>query len=46
MSNLTSNAINKFEGKISEKAAVRAGNGFTLYIGMNMWMILLKSQDY
>ena len=33
MSNLTSNAINKFEGKISEKAAVRAGNGFTLYIG-------------
>ena len=31
-SNLTSNAINKFEIKISGKGAVRAGKGFTLFI--------------
>ena len=31
-SNLTSNAINKFERKISGKGAVRAGKGFTLFI--------------
>ena len=28
---LTSNAINKFERKISGKRAVRAGKGFTLF---------------
>ena len=32
LSNLTSNAINKFERKISGKGAVRAGKGFTLFI--------------
>ena len=32
VSNLASNAINKFERKISGKAAVRAGKGFTLFI--------------
>ena len=32
VSNLTSNAINKFERKISEKGAVGAGKGFTLFI--------------
>ena len=30
--NLTSNAINKFERKISRYGAVRAGKGFNLYI--------------
>ena len=32
MINLTSNVINKFEGKISVKGAVRAGKAFTLFI--------------
>ena len=32
VSNLTSNAINKFERKISRKWAVRAGKGFILFI--------------
>ena len=32
VSNLTSNAINKFETKISGKRAVRARNGFILFI--------------
>ena len=32
VSNLTSNAINKFERKISGKEAVREGKGFTLFI--------------
>ena len=32
MSNLASNAINKFERKISGKGAVRTGKGFTLFI--------------
>ena len=32
VSNLTSSAMNKFDRKISEKGAVRAGKGFTLYI--------------
>ena len=32
VSNLTSNAINKFERKICGKWAVRAGKGFTLFI--------------
>ena len=32
VTNLTSNAINKFERKISEKGAVWAGKGFTLYV--------------
>ena len=32
MNNLTSNATNKFERKISGKGAVRAGKRFALYI--------------
>ena len=32
VSNLTSDAINKFETKASRKGAVRAGKGFTLFI--------------
>ena len=32
VSNLPSNAINKFEIKIIGKGAVRAGRGFTLFI--------------
>ena len=32
VSNLTSNAINKFERKVSGKGAVRAEEGFTLFI--------------
>ena len=31
-SNLTSNAVNKFERKISREVAVRAGKGSTLFI--------------
>ena len=29
--NLNSNTINKFDRKISEKRAIRAGNGFNLF---------------
>ena len=43
ISNLTSNAINKFERKVSGKGAVRAGKGFTYLFLMKIWMILLKS---
>ena len=32
VSNLISNAINKFQRKVSGKRAVRAGKGFTLFI--------------
>ena len=32
VSNLTSNAISRFERKISRKGAVRVGKGFTLFI--------------
>ena len=32
VSNLASNAINKFERKISEKEALRAEKGFTLFV--------------
>ena len=31
VSNLTSNAINKFKRKVSGKGAVRTGKGFTLF---------------
>ena len=37
VSNLTTNAINKFEKKVSGKGAVRAGKGFTLFI-LNEYM--------
>ena len=48
LSNLTSNAINKFERKISGKGAVRAGKGFTLFISnedMNDIIKIIKSLE-
>ena len=46
VSNLTLNAINKFEKKISGKGTVRAGKGFILFISnedMNDIMKIIKS---
>ena len=46
--NLTSNAKNKFERKVSAKGAVRAGKGFTLFISnedMNDIVKIIKSLD-
>ena len=46
MSDTTSNAINKFERKISVKGAVRAGTRFTLFISdkdMNDIIRIIKS---
>ena len=46
--NLTSNAINKFERKISGKGAVRAGKRFTLFISngdMNDLIKIIKSSE-
>ena len=43
--NLTSNAISKFERKISGKGAVRAGKGFNLFFsnkGMNDIIKIIK----
>ena len=48
VSNLASNAINKFESKISGKVAVRAGKGFTLFIlneDMNDVIKTIKSPE-
>ena len=48
-SNLTSNAINKFERKISGKGAVRAGKGFTLFISnedVNNIIKIIKSSEH
>ena len=48
VSNLISNAINKFERKISGKGAVRAGKGFTLFISnedMNDIINIIKSLE-
>ena len=48
LSNLTSIAINKFEGKISGKGAVMAGGRFTLFISdedMNDIIKILKSLE-
>ena len=48
MSNLNSNAINKFERKISRKGALRAGKGFTLFISdedMNDIVKIIKSLE-
>ena len=48
VSNLTSNAINKPETKISGKVAVRAGKGFTLFISnddMNDIIKIIKSLE-
>ena len=48
VSNLTSNAINKFERKISGKGAVIAGKRFTLFIlheDMNDIIKIIKSLD-
>ena len=49
VSNLTSNAINKFERKISGKGAVRAGKGFTLFISnedMNDIIKIIKTLEH
>ena len=43
VSNLTSNAINTFERKVSRKGAVRAGKTLLCLFWMKIWMILLKS---
>ena len=48
VSNLTSNKINKPERKISEKGAVKAGKGFTLFISnkdMNDIIKIIKSLE-
>ena len=48
VSNLTSNAINKFEREISGKGAVRAWKGFTLFISnedMNDFIKIIKSLE-
>ena len=48
VSNLTSNAINKFERKTSGKGAVRGGKGFTLFIlneNMSDIIIIIKSLE-
>ena len=41
--NFTSDAINKFETKISGKGAVRAGKGLLYLFRIKILMILLKS---
>ena len=43
VSNLTSNAINKFERKISGKGAVRAGKGFPLFISNDDMNDIIKT---
>ena len=48
ISNLASNAINKFERKISGKGAVKAGKRFTLFISnehMNDIIKIIKSLE-
>ena len=48
VSNLTSNAINKFERKITEKGAVRVGKRFTLFISdkdMNEIIKIIKALE-
>ena len=48
VSNLASNVINKIERKTSEKEAVRAGIGFTLFIlneDMNDIIKIIKSLE-
>ena len=48
VSNLTSNAINKFDRKIRGKGAVRAGKGFTLFVlneDMNDVKIIKSLED-
>ena len=48
VSNLTLNAINKFENKISGKLAARAGKGFALFISnedMNDIIKIIKSLE-
>ena len=49
VSNLASNAINKFERKIGGKGAVRAGKGFTLFTSnkdTNDIIKIIKSLKY
>ena len=43
VSNLSSNAINTFERKVSRKGGVRAGKTLLCLFWMKIWMILLKS---
>ena len=48
VSNLTSNAISKFERKISGKGVVRSAKGFTLFIlneDMNDVIKIIKSLE-
>ena len=48
VSNLTSYVVNKFEGKISRKVAVRSGKGFTLFTSnedMNNIIKIIKSLE-
>ena len=48
VSNLTSNAINKFERKVSGKGDVRTGKGFTVFISnvyMNDIIKIIKSLE-
>ena len=48
VSNLASNAINKFEKKISRNGTVRAGKGFTLFISnedMNDIIKIIKALE-
>ena len=49
VSNLNSNAINKFERKTSGKGSLRAGKWFTLFISkenMNNIIKIIKSLEY
>ena len=43
VSYVTSNAVNEFERRTSGRQAVIAGKGFTLFLRMKKWMMLLKS---
>ena len=45
VSNLASNAINKFERKISGKGAMRAGKGFNLFILIEENEMKMKMKD-
>ena len=45
VSNLASNAINKFERKISRKGAVRAGKEFNLFISNEIIKIIKSLED-
>ena len=46
VSNLASNAINKFERKVSEKRAMRAGKRFTLFISNEDMNDIMKTKNH